>query len=149
MTPLEVTELIGIPYSDTGMLPEDGFNCWGLLLYVQSRYFGRQLPTIPLGDADKTLAIHHESIHNGSYALVLSPLHGDAVLLRGGNCPHVGVWLEIDGGGVLHSLGGVGVVFTPKHRLNSMGYSRLVFYRVRDARSIYSTERPVPTDNQP
>lgn len=146
MKPIDVLRYIGKPYSDTGDGPDE-FNCWGLLRYIQKNEFGRDLPVITIGDAEETRRIHNESLCNADYVVVSEPIHGDCVLLRGGDCPHVGVYLEIDGGGVLHSLGGVGVVWTPMQRLNSLGYSRRVYYRVRDARSIYPTERPVPPDD--
>ena len=137
---------VGKAYDDNGFGP-DSFNCWGFLIHIQRVEFGRELPAFPIGDVEASKAAHTTALDSGQYAIVTVPMHGDCVLLRGGNCPHVGVWLDLDGGGVLHSLGGVGVIWTPKTRLSQLGYSRLVFYRVRDARSIHSTQRPIPTDN--
>lgn len=146
----EIAEFVGIGYRDDGELPEDGFNCWGLLRYIQSRYYNRHLPAAAIGNADACLLMHASALHTGVYSQVSTPEDGDCVLLRAGTNPHVGVYLSNDGGGVLHSVAGMGVIWTPIHDLNRFGYARRIFYRVRENdRKTNSTDGPVSTDDQP
>lgn len=42
---------------------------------------------------------------------------------------HVGVWVDVDGGGVLHCINGAGVVFQPIKALKAGGWGHLEFYR--------------------
>lgn len=144
-----VASYVGMPYSETDPFGPDSFNCWGLMRWIQLYEFGRELPTITIGDIDATVKAHSDSLETGVYRLVDSPMHGDCVLLRGGNNPHVGVWLEIDGGGVIHSQTSIGVIWTPLHRLNQLGYSRRVYYRVRANESckLHPTCKPIPPDD--
>ncbi|CPK74677.1 Uncharacterised protein [Bordetella pertussis] len=60
----------------------------------------------------------------------MQPEHGDGVLLRAGNDPHVGIYLDLDGGGVLHAMEGRGVIFSPMRALVTMGFSQPTFYRI-------------------
>lgn len=119
---------IGAEWSPDGFGP-DKFSCWGLLAVVQAEQFGQKVPDVPLGDVEACKALYKRSMENNEWRIVKTPVHGDAVLLRGGDHPHVGLWLENDGGGVLHSLEGHGVVFTRKSMLRNIGMNRLTFYR--------------------
>lgn len=146
MKPADAMKYLGKPYSAMGAGPDD-FNCWGLLRWIQEKEFNRYLPEVPIGDGDATRQIHEDSLSAGLYELVPTPIHGDCVLLRGGDCPHVGVYLAFDGGGVLHSLEPVGVVFTPLSQLSRFGYGRRTFYRVRNNGESRNSKEPVPTDS--
>jgi hypothetical protein len=54
---------------------------------------------------------------------------GDLALLRQSRHPvHVGVWLDVDGGGVLHCLRGCGVVFQTLASLRLSGWQIESFY---------------------
>lgn len=126
MSPDEITSLIGRPYALGADGPEC-FDCRGLLLYCQRRFFGKTLPILPMGLAMRE--VYAEQVQAGHWQSVAMPEHGDAVLLRGGDHPHVGLWLTCIGPGVLHALEGVGVVWSPATTLRLMGYSRLRFVR--------------------
>jgi hypothetical protein len=144
----QVGSLVGRPYANNGCGPE-AFNCWGLLRYVQLTYFSRDMGRMPIGNEEETKAQHSENLEIGLYEPVDKPFHGAAVLLRSGNAPHVGVWLEIDGGGVLHSLGNSGVIWTPKSNLNRLGFGRCRYYRINaNVCKPDSIERPVPATSQ-
>lgn len=98
-----------------------------------------------MGNEDETKAIHTKALEDKTYWPVDNPKHGDAVLLRGGDCPHVGIWLEFERGGVLHSLEGVGVIWTPEYKLNTLGFGRSTYYRIKEnARNNNYVEKPVP-----
>ena len=40
--------LVGIPYKDGGLSPEEGFDCWGLVRWVIRRGLGTVLPEKPI-----------------------------------------------------------------------------------------------------
>jgi hypothetical protein len=42
---------------------------------------------------------------------------------------HVGIWLDVDNGGILHSVQGVGVVFTQARHLKMLGWSQVIYWR--------------------
>jgi hypothetical protein len=142
MTPGDVAQYLTCKYEDGGEGPI-GYNCWGLLRHVERVHFGRNLPAMIIGDAIATREVHDDALSSGLYWLIDKPEHGQPVLMRGGNDPHVGVWLDFDGGGVLHAMKGYGVVWTLRNRLNSIGFGRMKYYRIRNAGTLCSSERSV------
>ena len=62
--------------------------------------------------------------------LVECPCEGDAVLMRQSRHPvHVGIWLAVDAGGVLHAARDIGVVFQGPADLTTHGWRIEGFYR--------------------
>lgn len=103
------------------------FNCWGLLRDVQAQFFGIDLPLTSLGDPMADL--YESRMKTGDWQIVDQPFHGAGVLMRDGEDPHCGVYLDFDGGGVLHCERGIGVRWHKMADLRVHGYSRLKFYR--------------------
>jgi hypothetical protein len=107
-------------------------DCWAFARKVWRERFGWVVPAVEV-DALTPLAAMKEFRDNPEYAhwqAVALPRDGDAVLMGKSNrAAHVGVWADVDGGGVLHSVKGVGSVFTPPARLGGMGYRVLAYYR--------------------
>jgi hypothetical protein len=61
---------------------------------------------------------------------VAVPREGDIALMRQSRHPlHVGVWLEVDGGGILHCAQACGVVFQNLHSLRLCGWHIESFYQ--------------------
>lgn len=132
---MNVLELVGCPYTDGGNAPAEGFDCYGLLVFARSRYFG--LAT-PLGGGEVTSrdcspagtrAIARAAAGGEWQRVELPGAPGDCVLLgrRQASPPtHLGLALPA---GVLHAyrgdtgLGG-SVVLTPWQ------YLELAFHRV-------------------
>ncbi len=127
MTANEVNQYVGMPYAVAGFGPYE-YNCWGLLMHVQKRHFGVDLPLVNVHDKGEALASARALLQSGEWLQVSNPQHGDAVLLRDGDA-HVGIYLDLDNGGVLHSLEGVGVVFTYRLHLGRQGFVRPKYYR--------------------
>ncbi len=121
---------IGLPWSPHGRGP-DLFNCWEFVRTVQDRYYGRVLPQIT--NPEDTLAmgrVFRDHPERRRWAKSADPLEGDCVLLRRSRHPiHVGVWLEVDGGGVLHCAEDSGVVFQRPDALRLNGWAVEGFYR--------------------
>jgi hypothetical protein len=107
------------------------YDCWSFLRYVQKEYFNIEVPLIGI-DADnlrdvvKALKSHPEFAH---WDIQSKPSHGDSVLMsQGKEYSHVGVWIEIDGGGVLHCVRGSGVIFSDLTSLKLAGWNNIEFY---------------------
>ena len=58
---------------------------------------------------------------------VPKPFHGCGTLVH--RPLHIGVWLNIDGGGVLHCSRGIGVIFTQDSSWHMSGYGRKEYFR--------------------
>ena len=76
-------DYIGLPWRSGGT-DKSGFDCWGLVKYIQQYHFNRTLPDIPtyannLITVTKTFKQHPE---RRRWQLVDTPVEGDAVLLR-------------------------------------------------------------------
>lgn len=127
MTPQEINQYVGLRW-ESGARGPDAYDCWGLLRHVQGRHFGKQIPDVPeFGYMAREM--HLQRMLSGEWELVESAFHGAGVLMRGGDDPHVGVWLTLEGGGVLHAMERVGVIWSPSASLRMLGFSRLKFYR--------------------
>jgi cell wall-associated NlpC family hydrolase len=147
MTDTEIAAFVGIRYKDDGR-DMTGFNCWGLLHYVQRKFYNRDLPMVSVHGGFDLSDMHSGCLSDGTYRQVSEAIDGDCVLLRGGENPHVGVYLSNDGGGVLHSVAGMGVIWTPIHQLNGFGYARRIYYRVRENdRETCSGNKSFPPDD--
>ena len=124
-------DLIGRPWVAGGRGP-DAFDCWGLVRRVQAERFGRSLPEIPVdaGDLRAILGAFRDHPERRRWALTETPAEGDCALMRQSRHPvHVGVWLAVDGGGVLHCVRGAGVVFQRPKGLLQAGWRIEGFYR--------------------
>ena len=121
---------IGLPWSAHGKGP-DLFNCWEFVRAVQDRHFGRILPDIANPEdmlaMGRTFRDHPE---RQRWVKVEVPAEGDCVLLRRSRHPiHVGIWLDVDCGGVLHCAQDAGVVFQRPDALRLNGWAVEGFYR--------------------
>lgn len=127
----DVNKLVGLPYAEGGMGP-DAFNCWGLLSYVQLTHFSKKLPNAPIGNSAACIALFEKGLSGGHWLKQDFPSHGCGVLMRDGQEPHVGVYLDIDGGGVIHSLREVGVTWTPMQDMVRRGYRKATYYGIEN-----------------
>ena len=130
----ELTGLIGLPWIAGARGPE-AYDCWGLFLAVQRQHFGRVLPEIPVDALNLRAVLDAFNGHpeRQRWQPVSRAEEGDAVLMRQSRYPvHIGVWLDIDGGGVLHAVRHAGVVFQTLAALDAHGWRIEGFYRFRD-----------------
>lgn len=128
MTPADVIHyMANYSYGEDANGENGQFNCWGLLRDVQRKFFGIELPITSLGDPIAQL--YDERLKSGDWVKEQGPFHGAGVLMREGHEPHCGVWLDFDGGGVLHCERGNGIRFQGLLDLRACGYSKLKFYR--------------------
>lgn len=124
------TEYIGKPWRMASDGPE-AFDCWGLVVEIQRRLYGRNLETIQVDPQNLRLLIQTIRDHpvRLDWKPTLYPKEGDVALLRQSRHPvHVGVWLEVDGGGILHAAQERGVVFQNMRSLLLNGWQIENFY---------------------
>jgi cell wall-associated NlpC family hydrolase len=126
-----VNEYIGKPW-ERGCAGPDRFDCFGLVQFVGNAHFDLGIPD---------LAAHPESLKQAIRAIrddgnwaefvpVDRPQSGDLVkMYRHSDPDHIGIWVDADGGGVLHSSRGIGVMFDTPFLLASMGWVKLEYYR--------------------
>lgn len=106
-------------------------DCWAFCRRVWAEVFAVFVPVVDV-DALNMLTVMKSLRGHGErekWLIVDIPSEGGAVLMSQSKRPsHVGVWTEIDGGGVVHCVKGIGVIFTPLSALSAMGYKVLGFY---------------------
>lgn len=107
-------------------------DCFQFFRQVQLERFERALPPY-IVDAGRVLDCVRAINANPErqrWDEVAAPAEGDAVLMSQSRVPtHVGVWVEANGGGVLHCVQGAGVVFSQLSHLPRLGYKVTGFYR--------------------
>ena len=128
-------DLIGRPWVAGGRGPH-AFDCWGLVRWCWNRHFGIEVPDIPVDAANlrAVLSGFRDHPERQRWRRVERarerPREGDAVLMRQSRHPvHVGIWLAVDGGGVLHAARDIGVVFQGPADLTTHGWRIEGFYR--------------------
>lgn len=122
---------IGTPWKNGAQGP-DAYDCWSFFRFVQKKHFNLEVPPVFV-DADNFRAVakemQKEEMHDG-WSSVDRPSEGCAVLMAHSKHPsHVGIYLEVDGGGVLHCVRGEGVVFSTLSSLKISGWGRVEFYK--------------------
>lgn len=123
------SQYIGIPW-EAGAQGPGAYDCWAFFRMVQREHFGRRVPVILAPDYDDPSALvglfrAHEE--NGRWGLAYVPRDGDGVIIH--KPFHVGVWLDADGGGVLHCVRGCGVIFTHNAAWRNSGFGRREYRR--------------------
>lgn len=125
-------QLAGKPWAK-GAAGPDAFSCWGLLRYCMAEVYGKPIPEIDEVDETSIRSIFRAfrtSEHWDGWHQVDKPADGDAVLMSHGLHPHhIGIWLDIDGGGVLHAVEKIGVLFSSPAGLKRNGWQVLGYWR--------------------
>lgn len=107
-------------------------DCWGFFRRVQRDRFGRDIPAVAVDAFNRRACAQavESNPEREQWVATDSPQEGDAVLLAHARHPsHVGLWIDVDGGGVLHCIRGTGVVFQPVKSLKQSGWGHLEYYR--------------------
>jgi cell wall-associated NlpC family hydrolase len=123
---------IGKPWTAGGDGP-GAYDCLGLVRGVYRERCAMDIPRVHV-DAHSLLSCARAFLDYGStrahFERVATPADLDILQLSHGSAPHhVGIWLDIDGGGLLSALEGVGVVFQSRAALRAGGWNITDIYR--------------------
>ncbi len=129
-------DYLGKPWVN-GATGPDAYDCYGLVVAAYRDMLGETLPIFSVA-ASEPLRLRRLMADNvepdspfGWYREVV-PSELDAVLLSHGERPHhVGLWTNADGGRVVHSLEGVGVVAESLATLNLGAWKVLGYFSRR------------------
>ncbi|MEW5730016.1 MAG: NlpC/P60 family protein [Pseudomonadota bacterium] len=122
---------IGLPW-ESGADGPDAYNCWNFVRMIQRVHYGRDVPPIPVDEADMLACVRAFDRHpeRRRWPLVQHPAEGDMVLLTQHSRPsHIGVWLDANRGGALHCQIPDGVVFHTRLQLADQGWAIEGAYR--------------------
>jgi hypothetical protein len=122
--------VIGRPYEPAGL------HCWELVRACQGAVFGRGLPPVLVAPERKRELIGMMDLRHNypGWREIEAPAHGAVVFMtRHGHdvskaACHAGVWLDLDGGGVLHTDDPHGVVFESLPEIAARNWADLSFY---------------------
>lgn len=128
MTHPDFAQYVGVPW-EAGAAGPDSYDCMAFFAHIQGTYFGRDVPRVLVPDYDNartlvSLFANHQERAN--WQVADTPVHGCAVLSR--SPLHIGTWLDVDGGGVLHCVRGIGVIFTHNSSWLHSGFGRREYY---------------------
>lgn len=127
---INLRQYIGKPWQ-AGAIGPDAYDCYALVREVQAKHFGVNMSEVCVPDyedQDQIAELMAGHIETGNWIRVDRSRHGDAVYMRR-PARHYGVWLDIDGGGVLHCTKDLGVKFVKDSSWPASGYGRRVFFR--------------------
>ena len=125
---------IGCPWV-AGAQGPDSFDCWGFVRFVLLHEYGYNVPPVNINPNNlrDVLRAFHADLAFQAFVEVDKPQDGDVVLMRQAKNPvHAGLWLDIDGGGILHCVRRSGVVFQNIASLNLSGWFIDSYYRVKN-----------------
>lgn len=109
------------------------FDCWGLVCHVYKTQFGVTLPEyLDIQPEERVRVAKAMTTDTGSppWCHVDKPQHGDLVGLSGNKAiHHVGVFLDVDGGAVLHISSTSGVMCQRLNQLKLLGFHNIQFFR--------------------
>ena len=108
------------------------FNCWDFVRQVYKNEYGISLNHIPVDETNlkQLMTTVKTTSEHKNWRSVKQVEEGDLLLMRQSKHPiHVGVWVNIDGGGVLHCIKNSGVVFQNKQSLQLSGWKIEKVYR--------------------
>lgn len=122
-------DYIGAPWAAGAQGPL-AWDCWALFRHVQQAHFAINVPEIIAPDYDDSAVLSglfRGHAERNRWHRVERPEHGDAVIVH--RPLHIGTWLDVDGGGTLHAVRGVGVIFSKDAGWRLSGFGRREFFR--------------------
>ena len=125
----EFVKYIGIPW-EPGAQGPDSYDCMAFFKFIQKEHFGICVPQIiapDYNDGEALADMFSTDPERKKWVKVPKPFHGCGTLVH--RPLHIGVWLNIDGGGVLHCSRGIGVIFTQDSSWHMSGYGRKEYFR--------------------
>jgi len=124
-----LADLIGLPW-EPGARGPYAFDCYGMVRHIQKRFYGIDLPDLVVNSdndaeiSDKIFQLGHplgEEISGPSDGCVVTMGNERREM-------HLGVYVAVDGGRIIHSERGTGCVAVP---IAQCVWRKLRFYRVK------------------
>lgn len=115
-----------------GTYGPDTFDCWGLVCDVYKKHLGVPLVEASVKDGYPRAVMQEVNNHpqRPFFEEVKILEEFDICFLsRGGRPFHVGIYLDVDGGGLLHADEGSGVCFHKLDKIRDHGWQITGFYR--------------------
>ena len=128
-----INSYIGKPWEIAGVGPSS-FDCIGLVQEVLKTRYNVILPTIQVDYSNLLSVVRAIKHHNGwlTWELAFYPKDGYLVKLYRQDQPdHIGIYVDVEGGGILHSQRDVGVCFDKPFILKTVGWKKLEYFRYR------------------
>lgn len=121
---------VGIPY-EAGARGPVNYDCWGIIQLIYQQEKGIVLPELAGLSAEKLAEIHNAIVvESQSWIDVAVPTEGCVVCMSTGSIMHhVGVFIESNGGRVLHSKPGHNVIVETPRSLKLRGLRILKYYQ--------------------
>ena len=125
MKPEDIIQYLGLPWI------EGQRDCWLFFREIQAKHYGRIVPIVDVDVMDIRDVIHKVDAEiKAHWEQIGKPEDGCAVLMSRNRYPvHIGMWLDIDGGKVLHCAQGMGVVFQNRQALKFDGWTGITYWR--------------------
>lgn len=125
-----VQRVIGLPWRENGYGP-DAYDCWGLARACQREVFGRDLPVIDYPSTLRAIVrMMEDHTVRDAWPETKLPTHGDIVTMTAALHPHhIGTWLQLEGGRILHATEREGVMCSSLHHIRLEGFRSLRFHR--------------------
>ena len=121
-----------LPYSDTAQDMHTGFNCWGLMRAFLQEALGKDVAAIDVDFTNKqqVAAEADRQLGRGCWQAIDHPEPFCAVQMTHATIAHhVGVWVPVNGGAVLHTTRTAGSLIQKRSLLPLMGFRITGFYR--------------------
>lgn len=122
---------IGTPYDLGGRRPGT-VDCYGSARYLQKALFGREMPDFAMpGEAGRSAIAAAIGVHpeRTRWREVLAPVDGALMTMARNQCGyHIGTWLDLDGGIVVHAIEECGVVADTIVSLEAVGWRKFRFH---------------------
>lgn len=129
-----VEGLIGKPWVAGGRGP-DKFDCWGLVTWVYNHVLNIELPQVPFIDPKDVSQVARQIAKAsicGQWERLAKPEALCVIPMSTARAfHHVGLFLPIDGGTVLHAFDKANVIAQTFPSLRAKGINRFEFYRFK------------------
>ena len=125
-------DYLGKPWVSGGRGP-DCFDCWGLVCDIYQKQFEIELSPFE-GYNPKDLRRTNEEIEKqgvlGEWIKLDEPEDNCLVLMSKNKAfHHIGIFIDIDGGKVIHACDGANVLIQHFHKVELSGFVKFAFYR--------------------
>lgn len=124
-----IADYIGLKWESGAAGPEK-YDCHNLVLEIQKDFYGKILPDVEVNASslyDVVKKISKDKVWE-QFEKLNKPEDGCIVkMFTAENPNHIGVYVDIDGGGVIHSLKDIGIIFDSVFTLKKT-YAQMEFF---------------------